>query len=250
MAFREPDFIQRYEYQYFDMQTQLNENVGNNDRQKKDGYRFLVDNSSEANPKDWYRAYFEVNFKLVTLADSAVGITAEANNGNQDCTTTNGHTFIKEIKIDCNGTTVYNNTDANESSNVLSLLNYSKGYADTVGKNQFFYLDTSTGTTEARPAQDLYNAGFARRKILTDAANVNKFMIPLNLYSYFAAFKDNLYPNSKIVLEIVLENDNNIIFRKAAAPDSKVILTKLRLCCPKIIFNPTGGKKYLSEYLK
>ena len=201
-------------------------------------------------PIDWYRAYFEVNFKLVTLADSAVGITAGANNGNQDCTTTNGHTFIKEIKIDCNGKSVYNNTSANETSNVLSLLNYLRGYADTVGKNQFFYLDTSTGTTEARPAQDLYNAGFARRKILTDAANVNKFIIPLNLYSYFAAFKDNLHPNSKIVLEIVLEEDANIIFRKGAAPNSKVILTKLRLWCPKIIFNPIGGKQYLSDYLK
>ena len=30
---------------------------------------------------------------------------------------------------------------------------------------------------------------------------------------------------------IGLENDNNIVFRKAAAPDSKVVLTKLRLCC-------------------
>ena len=44
-------------------------------------------------------------------------------------------------------------------------INYTKSYADTVGKDQFFYLDTSSGTTEARPARPLYNEGFATRKI-------------------------------------------------------------------------------------
>ena len=46
-----------------------------------------------------------------------------------------------------------------------SYINYTKSYADTVGKDQFFYLDTSSGTTEARPARPLYNKGFATRKI-------------------------------------------------------------------------------------
>ena len=41
-----------------------------------------------------------------------------------------------------------------------------------------------------------------------------------------------------------------IIFRHADAPDSKVILTKLRLWVPKIIFNEEGLKAYLAEYLK
>ena len=49
---------------------------------------------------------------------------------------------------------------------------------------------------------------------------------------------------------IRLENDNNIIFRKGAAPDSKVVLTKLRLWCPKIIFNGLGMKEYTEKYLK
>ena len=97
-------------------------------------------------------------------------------------------------------------------------------------------MDTSTGTTEARNNQVLKNEGFARRKILTDAAAVNKISIPLNLYSYFAAFKNNLHPNIKTNLIVKLENNNNIIFRKGAAPDSKVILTKFRLWCPKNYF--------------
>ena len=199
---------------------------------------------------DWYNAYLEVDFQLVTLADSGVGIAAGPNNGNQDATTTNGNTFIKEIQVECNGTSVYTNMKANEATNALTLLKYTKSYADSVGKDQFFYVDTSTGTTECRPAQALYNEGFAKRKILTDASAVNKISIPLNQYSYFAAFKNQIHPNIKTNILIKLEDDNNIIFKKAAAPDSKVIVTKMRLWCPKIIFNGLGMKEYTEKYLK
>ena len=248
--FRKPEFVKRYEYTHFDLQTPLNAIVPNNARQRKDNYRFVVDNSSEANPIDWYNAYLEVDFQLVTLADSTVGITAGANNGDQDATTTNGNTFIKEIQVECNGTSVYTNMKANEATNALTLLKYTKSYADSVGKDQFFYADTSTGTTEGRAAQPLYNEGFAKRKIQTDAANVNKISIPLNQYSYFAAFKNQIHPNIKTNILIKLEDDANIIFRKAAAPDSKVIVTKMRLWCPKIIFNGLGMKEYTEKYLK
>ena len=72
----------------------------------------------------------------------------------------------------------------------------------------------------------------------------------MNLYSYFAAFKNNLHPNLKTDILLELENDNNIIFKHANAPNSKVILTKLRLWVPKIIFNEVGLKTYLEDYLK
>ena len=248
--FRRPEFVKRYEYNYYDLETPLNSIVANNARQTKNNYRFEVDNSSEANPIDWYNAYLEVDFKLVQLADSAAGITAGTGNAANFCTTTNGQTFIKTIEVQCNGISVYNNTRANESSNVLSVLKYTKSYADTVGKDQFFFLDSSTGTAEPRPAEELYNEGFAKRKTLTDAASTNKISIPLNLYSYFGAFKNNLHPNLKTNILLTLENDHNIIFKNAAAPNSKVILTKLRLWVPKIIFNGVGLKAYLEDYLK
>ena len=248
--FRKPEYVKRYEYTYYDLKTPLNAIVANNARQTKDNYRFVVDNSSEANPIDWYNAYLEVDFQLVQLADGA-GITGGAiDNVNKLCTTTNGHTFIKEIQVECNGASVYTNTRANESSNALALLKYTKSYADSVGKDQFFYVDTSTGTAEARTDQALYNEGYAKRKLLTNAANVNKISIPLNLYSYFAAFKNQLHPNIKTNILIRLENDNNIIFKNTNAPISKVTVTKLRLWCPKIIFNGLGMKEYTEKYLK
>ena len=227
--FRHPKFVKRYEYNYYDLETPLNAIVANDATQTKNNYRFEVDNSSEANPIDWYKAYLEVEFKLVTLADSTVGITAGTGNAANFCTTTNGQTFIKKIEVECNSITVYNNTRANESANVLSMLKYTKSYADTVGKDQFFFVDSSTGV--AVPTGLLKNEGYANRKKLTDAAAVNNISIPLNLYSYFAAFKNNLHPNLKTTILLTLENDNNIIFRNtvAPAPPSKVIITKLRL---------------------
>ena len=106
------------------------------------------------------------------------------------------------------------------------MLKYTKSYADTVGKDQFFYLDSSTGNAEPRPVEALYNEGFAKRKILTDAAAANSISIPLNSYSYFAAFKNNLHPNIKTNILLTLENDNNITFKNAGAANSKVNLTK------------------------
>ena len=246
--FRHPKFVKRYEYNYYDLESPLNAIVANNATQRKNNYRFEVDNSSEANPIDWYKAYLEVEFKLVTLADSTVGIVVGTDADTKFCTTTNGQTFIKKIEVECNGITVYNNTRANESANVLSMLKYTKSYADTVGTDQFFFVDSSTGV--AVPTGLLKNEGFANRKKLTDAAAVNNISIPLNLYSYFAAFKNNLHPNIKTNILLTLENDANIIFKNANAPVSKVIITKLRLWVPKIIFNDSSLATYLDDYQK
>ena len=40
--FRKPEFVKRYEYTYFDLETPLNAIVPNNARQRKDNYRFVV----------------------------------------------------------------------------------------------------------------------------------------------------------------------------------------------------------------
>ena len=87
------------------------------------------------------------------------------------------------------------------------------------------------------------NKGFGTLKILADAGAVNKISIPLNLYSYFVASKNNLHP--KINVHLKLADDNDIIYRSNTAGESKVTLTKFRLWCPKSIFNDAGMKNYL-----
>ena len=115
-------------------------------------------------------------------------------------------------------------------------------------KRSGFYLDTSTGTAEPISARALYNKGFGTLKILADAGAVNKISIPLNLYSYFVAFKNNLHPKINVLLK--LADDNDIIYRSNTASESKVTLTKFRLWCPKSIFNWAGMKLHVENYLK
>ena len=52
--FRDPKYVERYKDVVFDLETALNTTAANNANQKKDGYRFVVDNSGEVTPFDWY----------------------------------------------------------------------------------------------------------------------------------------------------------------------------------------------------
>ena len=49
------------------VETALNTTVANNAHQKKDGYRFVVDNSGEVTQFDWYNARISLDFKVVWL---------------------------------------------------------------------------------------------------------------------------------------------------------------------------------------
>ena len=106
---------------------------------------------------------------------------------------------------------------------------------DSVGTNEFYYLDTSrnanrveftqqemysTSRNAANNAEEranlvdgdsnTYNKGFALRKaLLGNSATVN-CEIPLNRYSFFEALEDKLLPNTKIELNIEIESDNNV----------------------------------------
>ena len=69
-SFRDPNYVERYEDVIFDLETALNTTVANNAHQKKDGYRFVVDNrGGQVTPFDWYNACFSLHFKVVLLAN-------------------------------------------------------------------------------------------------------------------------------------------------------------------------------------
>ena len=68
-SFTDPKYVERYEDVVFDSETALNTTVVNNANQKKDGYRFVVDNSGEVRPFDWYNARISLDFKVNLLAN-------------------------------------------------------------------------------------------------------------------------------------------------------------------------------------
>ena len=70
--------------------------------QKKDGYRFVADNTGEVTPFDWYNSRISVDFKVV-LAANGGNIGAEDHNG-----MVNGsHSLINNFKVNLNGRKVY-----------------------------------------------------------------------------------------------------------------------------------------------
>ena len=96
--FRDPKYVERYEDVIFDLETALNTTVANNAHQKKDGYRFVVDNSGEVTPFDWYNARISLDFKVVLLANGG-NIAVADHNG-----IVNGsYSFLKHFDIKLNG---------------------------------------------------------------------------------------------------------------------------------------------------
>ena len=241
-SYRNPKYIERLEDVIFELETPLNITVANTRSQKKDGYRFVVDNSGEVTPFDWFNARIGVSFKVNKLADGA-NIAAGDHNGIVNSI----HSLIKNFDIKLNGKKVYDCNDANHSVNIKNLLEYSPSYASSTGTNEFYYLDTSRAAEE-RPAEDDYNKGYASRKLLLGTSSIVTRELPLNRYSFFEALERNLLPSGRLELNFEIESDGNLIWQ--AADNCRVVLTKLQLIVPRITFNSEGQSLYMSEYLK
>ena len=241
-SFRNPKYVERYEDVIFELETPLNTVVANNRSQKKDGYRFVSDNSGEVTPFDWYNARLGISFKVNKLADGT-NIAGNDHNGIVNSI----HSFIRNFDIKLNGKKVYDCNDANHCVNIKSLLEYSPGYAQSTATNEFFHLDTHRAAEE-RPAQAAYNKGFAERKLLLGTSSVVTRELPLNRYSFFEALEMNLLPSGRLEMNIEFESDANLIWQ--AADNCRVVLTKLELIVPRITFNSEGQSIYMSKFLK
>ena len=241
-SFRNPKYVERYEDVIFELETPLNTVVANNRSQKKDGYRFVSDNSGEVTPFDWYNARLGISFKVNKLADGT-NIAGNDHNGIVNSI----HSFIRNFDIKLNGKKVYDCNDANHCVNIKSLLEYSPGYAQSTATNEFFHLDTHRAAEE-RPAQAAYNKGFAERKLLLGTSSVVTRELPLNRYSFFEALEMNLLPSGRLEMNIEFESDANLIWQ--AADNCRVVLTKLELIVPRITFNSEGQSTYMSKFLK
>ena len=198
---------------------------------------------------------------------------------NDNIGTVNGsNSLIKKIQGRAEGREVYDCDYANHCVNIKNLLEYNPSYAKSVGTNQFYFPDTSRHAeskkytrrqvTHRRNAADNgdeaglmlddidpnYNKGFAARKVLLDASAEVNCEIPLNRYSFFEELQDKLLPNVRIELQIEMENDKNLIWRVGAADAAgttyRLIVTRIQLYVPRLIFNSEGQKLYMENYLK
>ena len=272
-SFRTPRYLERYEDVVFDLENRLEINPIDTQHQNRDGLKIVADNSGETTPFDWYNARLSVNFKVDKLADHA----AIALNGNIG--TVNGsNSLIKKIQVTAEGREVYDCDYANHCVNLKNLLEYNPSYAKSVGANEYYFPDTSrspdsskylrrrvqrvrndaNNAYEVRTLPDVentnYNKGFAARKVFLGASAEVNCEISLNRYSFFEELQDKLLPNVRIELQIEMENDKNLIWGTGAADAAgttyRLIVTRLQLYVPRMIFNSEGQKLYLENYLK
>ena len=266
--FRTPRYLEIYEDVVFNLENRLETNPNDTQHQNKDGLKIVADNRGETTPFDWYNARLSVNFKVDKLADhAAIAV-------NDTIGTVNGsNTLIKKIQVKAEGREVYDCDYANHCVNIKNLLEYNPSYTKSVGTNKYYFLDTSrqanvtkyntrtvgdTGGTNRRLAESdnaNYNKGFAARKLLLGASAEVNCEIPLNRYSFFEELQDKLLPNVKIELQIEMENDKNLIWRGDGHADAadrtyRLIITRLQLFVPRLIFKSEGQKLYLENYLK
>lgn len=271
MTFRSSRYCKRYEYTSIELQNSI-QMPANNQAQLKSGYRFVLDSTAEPNPFDLYNAYISIDFKLTKMDNTGYG-------GNDEIAIINGgHSLIEQLKVDINGLNVLDSPNVNHAINIKNLTELSASYTDTFGPSMFFYPDTNNGEAEGKQysirrvqharnddnnaweertvlesENNSYNSGFFARKSLLTGAAVNNINIPLNRYSFFNSFENQIAPNSKLSIEIRLENDADLIFKAGgvnAPNDGRVIVTRMVLWVPKMIFNTEGESMFLSSFLK
>ena len=272
-SIRVPRYLERYEDVVFDLEQPLYVNLNNGENQNRGTMKIVADNTGETTPFDWYNARLSVDFKVTKLADDAA-LTLTDSNG-----MVNGsNTLIKKLSVTANGRQVYDCDYANHCVNIKNLLEYKPSYAKSVGTNEFYFPDTSRRADERKYStrevqheqndaangyeeRDMlegdnrhYNKGFYSRKLLLGTSDKVNCEIPLNRYSFFEELQDKLLPNMKIDLNIEFDSDKNLIWGRehADAPDRsyRLIITRLQLFVPRLVFNSEGQKLYMENYLK
>ena len=246
MTFRSPEKVQRNELVRFQLQDNLQTPNAGQEQQKR-GYKFLVNDRSSF--FDWYNAFFEVQFGLDLKADG--GEIADT-----DVTMINGsHSLIKHMVVRSSEKIIYDTDNLHKVTFVKNLLEYSDDYSRSVAKNSFWYLDTNN-STEARPAQATFNAGYAARKILTQGRNAGpagpgkevNVTIPLNRYSFFETLEGKLLPPLQLKIEIELTPDAELLY--GAVDTGRLIINRFYLWVPRLEPKDSLMTKFISEFQK
>ena len=257
------DHVEGYEDLVFNLEQPLIIPTTNN-FQNRGNFKFVVDRES----LDWYNARLSMDFTLTKLTGRNVIINDKIGIINS------ASSFVKKISFSINAREIYQCNSANHVVNIKNLLKYNPSYAETIGTNEFYYLDTTnspnrnkyltrqvqhgrnnanTGWTPRifiENEDPTYNEGFDKRKKQLGNSSIVNCEIPLNRYSFFEAFKDKMLPDARFELNIDFENDNNLIWREGNDV-CRVIITKLQLYIPSVKCTTTAPKSwtYLNEYV-
>ena len=105
----------------------------NNNYQNRGNFKFVVDKTS----LDWYNARLSMNWRLTKLTGNNVII------NDKNGIVNGASSFVKKIRFSINGREIYQCNSANHVVNIKNLLQYNSFYAESIGTNEFYYLDTT-----------------------------------------------------------------------------------------------------------
>ena len=143
MSFRSSKYCKRYEYVSFDLQNPIVPPTPNQS-QKKDGYRFVADSSSETHPFDWYNGYLSVDFKITKMDNTGYAVADNV------AIVNSGYSLINKLKVDFSGINALDTAGVNHAVNVKNLTELSSSYTETVGPSMFNYPDTAVGAVSEK----------------------------------------------------------------------------------------------------
>ena len=199
-----------------------------------------------------------MNFKLTKLTGRNVII------NDKNGIVNGASSFVKKISFNIKGREIYQCNEANHVVNIKNLIEYNASYAESIGTNEFYYLDTTNSpnrnkylTRQVQHGRNLtntgwtprvfienenptYNEGFDERKKQLGNSRIVNCEIPLNRYSFFASLKNKMLPDSRFELNIEFESDNNLIWREGNDV-GRVIITKLELYIPRVKCKTTAS---------
>ena len=104
-----------------------------NNYQNRGNFKFVVDRES----LDWYNARLSMDFTLTKLTGRNVIINDKIGIINS------ASSFVKKISFNINAREIYQCNSANHVVNIKNLLKYNPSYVETIGTNEFYYLDTT-----------------------------------------------------------------------------------------------------------
>ena len=147
--------------------------------------------------------------------------------------------LIADVQVKQNGKTVYDSNSLYRVTNIKNLLTMSQDSANGSATSKYFYLDT--GDTTVKDGSDaIYNKGFTIRSAFVLAGKIQNSIIPLNKFSFFEGLERNLLPPSQIQISPKLTDDATLIHRNNGVDAGKVVVNKLVLWIPRMVFNSDG----------
>ena len=212
---------------------------GNTQYQTKTGYKFTVRDGD--NFYDWYNAYFRVDFKFEAVANGA-NIDADT----ESAPINGSFSLIKSLKLSSAGKTLYEADNIHKGIFIKNLLDFSDDFSRSVAKNQFWYLDSDATTATDN---NVTNLGMRERALLSHGGEIVKTIIPLNRYSFFEGLSDKLLPPLQLEFEIILQNDEEIIFQNNATA-RRIVVRKFELWVPQLHLTGKGQTLVNENFLK